>query len=184
ETILNRMLEPNPDRRYLNADQVISALLRSRLITGLPGYAQKGERSLDPLSKEVESLSQPTRPDLRLRPSGACKPTARWWSLRSRDENGKVHASKATTARVLKELSRGRLRQAVAARQMRGRFRPLTDYPEFHGVFATDPPSKPVPITPPPKRLSCWHRRLLTSLGFGLFALAGFASLYRIWHPS
>ena len=179
EEILTRMLDPNPVRRYLNADQVISALLRSRLITGLPSYAQAGDVRPDPLSAEVESLSQPTRPDLRLKPSGVRKNRAvRWWFLRFRDRHGKVHSRKATTAQVLKELNRGRLRTAIGARQRGGRFRPLAQYPEFHAEFVTEPVSKPVPINAP-RRLSCRYRRLLASLGFGLFALAGLAGLYR-----
>ena len=182
EVILTRMLAADPTQRFLNADQVISALLRSRLITGLPSYAQTGDARPDPLSAEVESLSQPTRPDLRLKsPNISNGQPSGWWYLRFRDRYGKTHSRKATTERVLIELNRGRLKSAVAARKQGGRLRPLADYPEFHGAFATAPVSKPVPIIPPPRRLSTRCRRWLASLGFGLFALAFLAGVCRFF---
>ena len=179
EAILKQMLAPDPKDRFATADQVISALLRSRLITGLPSYAQKGESQPEALSEEVESLSQPTQLDLRVKsPSVSKMRSQRWWYLQFHDRNGKVKSRKATTSRVMTELKRGRLLKAVAARQHRGRMRPLGDYPEFHAYFAPEPPTKPVPISPPKPRLSCRYRQMLAGLSVGLFALAGLAGLY------
>ena len=185
EVILTQMLDANPERRYHTADEVISALLRSRLITRLPNFAAKGESRPDPLADELASLSQPTRPDLRLKASNHRKTrAARWWFLKFRDRRGQFSTRKATTARVVTELKNGRLRKAFATREFGGKLRPLAEFPEFHAYFATAPSTKPVPITPP-RRLTCRYRCTLTSLGLGLFALASLAGLYRcFWHHS
>jgi serine/threonine-protein kinase len=184
EDILTRMLHTNPRRRYRKADQVISALLRSRLIKGLPNFVPQDGTHLDLLSAEVATLSQPTQPKLRVEPDLSETRAKRWWYLRFRNRLGKAVTRKATTARIVKELENGRLRTAIATRQLGGRYRPLADFPEFHGHFPEEPASKPVPVHPPP-RLSCWYRRMLTGLGFSLFALASIAGLYRcFWHHS
>jgi serine/threonine-protein kinase len=181
EKILDRMLAPKPRERYQTATDVVVALERTKLAEGLPSYADLGLAPRD-VRHRGRQTAQPTRPDLRLHASMLKRSRAgNYWYLRYRNRHGRMALRKGTTEQVLKGLESGRIKGVVlAARQRHLKFRPLSEFPEFHSWFAAKPSSMPVPIGPVSPRLPCWYRRMLAGLGFSVIALAGSACLVRL----
>lgn len=160
--ILHTMLAKDPRQRFQSASELIVALERTGLATGLPSYADLGQLRLEPT---VAHSTEPTRPDLRMvQPAGANEtnlPTI--WYLSYKGRLGEFRLRRATTDQVLAAVRSGKLGGKVLASRQRDRhFRPLTDFPEFHVLL--DSLSLTTRTSTRPRRLS-WCRRLMTGLG-------------------
>lgn len=137
EIILQRMLARDPRERWESADELASALERSRLTSGLPSYADLGQAVQPPSAQRISTTAHPTRPDLRLRASKMRKSRANdLWIIRFEDHDGWWRIRKATTVQLVHAIRNGRFPGAVyGARRPQHPFRPLEQFPEFLPYF-------------------------------------------------
>src|SRR5262245_19978313 len=162
EAILNRLMPRDPRQRYRTAGDFLVDLDEARLTTGLPSYADLGQALRDPPKDKPETKVDQTRPDLRLRASQLKKSrTADLWIIRYQDRQGWWKIRKATTSQLLKALKANRFAgQVEGARRPRHKFRPLTDFPEFHSHFTKEAPASTMPRPNLYRRvLSCFGLR-------------------------
>ncbi len=160
EAILNRMLARDPRQRYRTAGDFLVDLDGAALVTGLPSYADLGQALRDRPKEKTDDRVEPTRPDLRLRQSQMKKSRcADLWIIRYQDRQGWWKIRKATTSQLLQALKARRFAGPVqGARRPRHKFRPLSDFPEFHSHFATREPAQSLPRPN-------LYRRLLSCFG-------------------
>jgi serine/threonine-protein kinase len=160
EAILNRLLARDPRQRYRSAGDFLVDLDGAGLVTGLPSYADLGQALRDPPKMTAENKIDPTRPDLRLRVSQLKKSrSADLWIVRYQDRQGWWKIRKATTGQLLTALKANRFSgQVQGARRPRHKFRPLSDFPEFHAYF-------PRPDSSPSLARPNLYRRLLSCFG-------------------
>jgi serine/threonine protein kinase len=158
EAILNRLLARDPRQRYRSAGDFLEDLDSAHLTTGLPSYADLGQALRAQPPETQGTKVEPTRPDLRLRASQMKKSrTAELWIIRYQDRQGFWKIRKASTAQLLEALKAKRFTgQIQGARRPRHKFRPLSDFPEFHTHFERAAPALPRPN---------FYRRVLSCFG-------------------
>jgi serine/threonine-protein kinase len=191
ERILARMLAREPRDRFATAAELVVALERSQLADQLPSFVDIDLAMRDPEARaRITSSNQPTSPDLRLaEPEGATGDSGvirqggagREWLIRFVDARGQAVTRRATTNQILHGLREGYWPEGIeAARAAGGRFRAISDYPEFRRL--APPPSGIDPDAPLPERLlglRQWKVLLSAAFGIGILAAASVAAIYR-----
>jgi serine/threonine-protein kinase len=164
ELILQRMMARDPRQRWASADEVATALARSRLTSGLPSFADLGLAVQPSSHTRSKATDHPTRPDLRLRASRSPKSRAGdVWIIRFEDHDGDWSIRKATTSQLVNAIRKGRFPGLVfGARRPQHPFRPLNQFPEFLPYFRERAASRSKPAP------EGFCSRLLSRLGWCL----------------
>jgi serine/threonine-protein kinase len=133
DQIVNRLLAPKPAERYQTASELIVDLERSGLSADLPSFADPELARNDPWIQACRAAAgQPTRPDLRVTPSGTRAAPADVWLLRFVGPDGRPLRGRATTAQILERLREGRIpRDAEVCRAAEEGFLPVSFFPEL-----------------------------------------------------
>lgn len=184
EDILVRMLARDPEDRYQTMSELIVDLERAQLADTIPSFVNRALAMQDPVVQQQWTAPvQPTSLDLQLQPYAVPGHPAKdqeTWFLRYHDRQGNLCKSKVTAADIVERLREGKLSpRAEAARSIKGEYRPLNKWPDFHGTIAlvrakkkaAPPREQPVEPMPVARRWQYGWWIAASVLGLGLIAL-------------
>lgn len=154
DDILARMLARHPHDRYQTVSEVIVDLERSQLSAPLPSFVNVDSALLDPVVvKRLTAPIEMTLPDMRVKQALEEKKAkeAEIWHLRYRNPRGVSCKSKTNFADIVARLKTGALTAAAeASRSPQGKFKPLSQWPEFQPAVAAGNGKKPAKRKPAP----------------------------------
>jgi serine/threonine-protein kinase len=177
--ILGRLLARLPEHRYQTASEAIVDLDRSRLKAAVPSFADPEQARKDPwVQAQLTADAQPTRPDLRVTPSGARAAANDLWLLRYVSADGRPGRGRSTTQQILQRLREGRVpRSAEVCRAADEGFLPISFFAEFQEAFGGAVPMPAAPSQPtsvPSETLAPSPAHVLgASRGWWLLVVAG-----------
>jgi eukaryotic-like serine/threonine-protein kinase len=178
DVIVTRMLARSPADRFQTISEVIVDLERSQLSVPLPSFAKIDSAMQDPVvAKRLTSPIEMTLPDLRVRQLLEEKMTKEReiWHVRYKNPRGTLCKSKTTFADIVARLKSGTLTaDADASRSPKGKFKPISQWPEFQAALAgvngkkpakrrAAPVAEPAPIP--------WKLYAIGAIGIGVAVL-------------
>ncbi len=164
--------------RYQTVSEVIVDLERSQLSAPLPSFAKLDSAMQDPVvAKRLTAPIEMTLPDLRVKQllEEKMAKERELWHLRYKNAHGVLCKSKTTFADIVTRLKSGKLTaDADASRAPKGKFKPLSQWPEFQpalaGINGKKAAKRKKPLAPETTPFP-WRLYALGGLGIGVALL-------------